>query len=363
MSICLYCPEEADSLEHPLPAAFGEFEAAPLLEGRICETCNNKRLGVLDEQLTRCGPEAILRKFFGVQGRTTHNKVNLHYRGSAGGRRLEMKAYDESLGAEVELELKGGREVRQLCQIVFVEASGRTHHLPVPHDLRDPEKLLAEYRKLGVTDPATAKAILICDPEESIWLKPLITAAWPKVTFGEGTPGATNYEQGAVIAIQVTLRYFQAIAKIGFHYFLTQFPEFDGSEPYFSDIRSFIITERGPVSLAKKFIGKCHNPLLGNMSNGARPDGWVGHIVTAERTADACTAHVQLFICEDYPAPAYSIRLAMNGDIAAVRGSGHAYIYFKDGPKGRFSGEARALTTGTIAPQSMPLQPIFEDAS
>ena len=61
MSICLYCPNEANSLEHPIPAAFGEFRDAPLLENRICERCNSKRLGVLDEQLSRCGPEAVLR--------------------------------------------------------------------------------------------------------------------------------------------------------------------------------------------------------------------------------------------------------------------------------------------------------------
>ena len=28
--LCIYCQAPADSLEHPLPAAFGEFEDAPL---------------------------------------------------------------------------------------------------------------------------------------------------------------------------------------------------------------------------------------------------------------------------------------------------------------------------------------------
>src|SRR6266404_5339352 len=129
MSACLYCTSEAHSLEHPLPAAFGEFQDAPLLEDRVCTPCNNKRLGVLDEQLSRCGPEAVLRRFFGVQGRVTHDKVNPHHRGSAGGRRLEMKAYDTEMGVEVVLEcLKG--QVRQSSQIVAVETSGKTHDLP-----------------------------------------------------------------------------------------------------------------------------------------------------------------------------------------------------------------------------------------
>jgi len=48
--------------------------------------------------------------------------------------------------------------------------------------------------------------------------------------------GAKNYEKGAVVELQVTDRYYRAIAKIGFHYFLTQFPAFDGSAPCFSEI-------------------------------------------------------------------------------------------------------------------------------
>src|SRR5690349_17815076 len=135
MRTCLYCPNEPDSLEHPLPAAFGEFRDAPLLENRICTPCNCERLSLLDEQLSRCGPEAVLRRFFGVQGRTTHDKVNPHYRGSAGGRRLQMKAYDTSMGIEVELECHKG-QVRQSRQLVVVDTSGKPHYLPIPDDFR-----------------------------------------------------------------------------------------------------------------------------------------------------------------------------------------------------------------------------------
>jgi len=57
----------------------------------------------------------------------------------------------------------------------------------------------------------------------------IISAVWPSVTLGPGVLGAKNYEKGAVVELQVTDRYYRAIAKIGFHYFLTQFPAFDGS--------------------------------------------------------------------------------------------------------------------------------------
>ena len=335
MAICLYCPSEANSREHPLPAAFGEFENAPLLHGRICRDCNSNRLGILDEQLARCGPEAIMRRYFQVEGRSTHEKVNLHHRGSAGGGRIIAKAYDKTLGQEVELELQGGRQARQLCQIVITEPSGKTHHLPIAPDLRDPKKLRAEFDKLRVVDVASATVQLVCDPEETQWLHPLLKAVWPDVTFGESQLGASNFEQGATFDIRVNLRYFQGIAKIGFHYFLTQFPQFDGSEPCFADVRSFITRQGGPAQLANEFIGERPGPLLGNMKDGARPAGWVAHVLTAEITADACLAHVQFFVSEEYPAPVRSIHLAPKPDNARSRGSGHIYRYFQEGLRGR----------------------------
>jgi hypothetical protein len=358
MSVCLYCPNEAHSLEHPLPAALGEFQDAPLLEDRVCAPCNNKRLGLLDEQLSRCGPEAVLRRFFGVQGRVTHDKVNPHYRGSAGGRRLEMKAYDTEMGVEVELEcLKG--QVRQSCQIVAVETSGKTHNLPISEDLRDPEKLRASYLKLGVTQPADVR--LIYDPEELMWLEPLFKAAFPSISFGDRALGARNY-QGAVVKLELTDRYFRAIAKIGFHYFLTQFPTYSGFEPYFSDIRQFIIDDAGGgLDRVNTFIGERQNPLLGEMMCGARPDGWIAHVLCAE-VCEELLAYVQLFVCKDYRAPVYTVRLGTNPGNDVLRATGHIYKYFEEGQRGRFSGEAHVLGVSHAAVKPPPLKPVIRQA-
>jgi hypothetical protein len=359
MTACIYCPNDADSLEHPLPAAFGEFEFAPLLDRKICGDCNTKRLGLLDEQLTRCGPEAILRKVFHIQGRPRHDKVNPFYRGSAGGKRLRMKAFDSSLGAEVELESLGGNEARQLCQMVFVEPSGLTHHLPISDNIQTPDELRAAYDKLGVADIAKGEVHLICDPDERVRLEALILAVWPLVSFGPATPGASSYEK-PVIDIQVTDRYFRAVAKIGFHYFLTQFPEFSGSESCFEDIRRYITEERGPEALAANdFIGKRRDPLLGEMRSGAKPDGWIAHVVTAQVTCETYLAQVQLFVCKDYPAPAYTVRLGTHPKRAENQAKGHAYVYFKGGRSGKFSGRAHPLSTTLSPDPSPPLEPVI----
>jgi 5-methylcytosine-specific restriction endonuclease McrA len=61
---CLYCPSLANSMEHVLPAAFGEFTGAPNLENRVCDECNNKRLVLLCYKVgTRWGKTELLRTF------------------------------------------------------------------------------------------------------------------------------------------------------------------------------------------------------------------------------------------------------------------------------------------------------------
>jgi hypothetical protein len=233
--ICIYCPAPADSLEHPLPAAFGEFKDAPHLKDRICTTCNNTRLSVLDQQFARCGPEALLRRFYGVQGRSTHESVNVFERGSAKGDRLDLRAKDDALGIDVLLEIENGT-VRRMRQIVFFDKSGRSYNLPIPKGI-SAQELRAVYNRLGVVEPREDFQFF-CAPEEKEWVARLIKETCSSVTFGESILGSTNY-QGAVCTVGLNDRYFRAVAKIGFHYFLTQFPQHSGHEPMFSEIRQF----------------------------------------------------------------------------------------------------------------------------
>jgi len=294
-----------------------------------------------------------LRRCFGVQGRSTHEKVNPHYRRSAGGGRLQLKAFDTEMGVEVELQCFDG-QVRQSRQIVIVDTSGKTHHLPIPENI-SPEQLRMAFLRLNVGDIADVR--LIYDPKELCWIEPLVKAAFPAVSFfGEGGLGAKNYADGAVGKIELTDRYFRGIAKIGFHCFLTQFPAYDGSEPYFADIREFIIDDSGRgMDRINQFIGERTIPLLGPMMEGFRPDGWRAHVLCAEIGAEYL-AHVQLFVCSDYRAPVHTVRPGTNTCGIEVGATGHVYKYFEEGPKGRFAGEARPLKVSHIA-LAPPLKP------
>jgi hypothetical protein len=357
---CLYCSAPGDSREHALPAAVGEFRDASYLESRVCTACNNTRLGVLDEQLTRCGPE-VFRKVYDIRGRAaTHDQVNIFERRSAGGHRVDMRSMDKALGVEVALEIVDGQP-RQMRQMIFVEQSGKTHILPILEG-STPDQLHAAFQRLGVVQPCADVRVLF-DPAKENWVPQLIQQAWPNGTFGEGTPASTMYE-GAVGTVVLTNRYFRAVAKIGFHYFLTQFPEYTGHEPIFSDIRQFILDEAAGVDRANVFIGKREHALLGEMLNSrVRPNGWRAHVLCAETRPGKCLAYVQTFVTEDWPAPIYTVRLAQDAGIVGCRATGHAYMYYGDGPDGNFAGDALTLDTARTDWPPPPLKPVVMSGS
>ena len=340
MNICIYCPEPADTKEHVLPAAFGEFEGAPYLKERICHCCNNNRLGLLDEQFARCGPEGFLRRHYDIRGRSSHMEVNPFYRGSAGGFRLEMLAHDSHLGVDVLLECEDGK-YQQARQLIFVEESGTTHHLPFIKGITA-EDLRAHFEQLHVNKPFVTH--IICAPEEEDWVDSLIKEAWPQSTRGGTSVSPSTSYQGAVTKVVLTDRYFRAVAKVAFHYFLSQFPTFTGHEPMFARIREFILTDGQLVDRANDFVGIRQSPLLGEMMTpGARPSGWRAHILCAESRSDACLAYVQMFLSEDWPAPTYVVTLGTNSAIVDSSAAGHAFLYYPDGPRGQYAGETQPL--------------------
>jgi hypothetical protein len=353
---CLYCPAPPRSIEHPLPAAFGEFENAPLLNDRICRECN-RRLGQLDEQLARSGPERFLRQFYGIKGRPPKGEpVNPFLRGSAGGRRLVMKSYDQNLGMDVLLAIEKGVP-RQLPQVIFVK-DGQAHHVPLTKNTT-PDQLRDSYNQLGIAQPEEVH--FVCDREEMAWVEPLLHATWPETTHDLKGETATTYN-GATVDIMLTNRYFRAVAKIAFHYFLTQFPQFTGHEPIFNDIRAYILDEDHKVERANDYVGERQLPLIGEMLPAdTKPQGWKGHVLAAEIKNGECLAHVQLFLSEDFPARTYTIRLSSGAD-ASEYGNGHLYAYYEDGPHGKYAGEALPLTWTRVDLPRQELRPVIQTA-
>lgn len=349
---CIYCPNPADSIEHPLIAALGEFDGAPELENRLCTKCNNETLGRLDEQYVRCGPEAFLRRHYGIRGRSQHSEVNPFYRGSAGGHRLEMLAYDEILGAHVLMEGENG-QYRHLRQFIITDAEGSVHHLPVREDA-DPRLLREQYESLNIVDPRDIRMVAALDETER--MHAIAREIWPSTTAGEMAPLSTVYN-GAVTTTTVNTRYFRAVAKMAFHYFLTQFQEFSGAEPLFANLRQFILSDDTPTERVNDFISRRNHPLIVEMlAPGARPAGWRAHILAAEVKRGECLGHVQAFLTQDWQPLIYTVRLGQ--PIAAPdRAAAHRYVYYPNGPQGRYVGEACSLLSTRIAMVPPPASP------
>jgi hypothetical protein len=197
--------------------------------------------------------------------------------------------------------------------------------------------------------------------EEIEWIERLITETWPMATFGYSGRTGTSY-QGATVSVGLTERYFRGIAKIGFHYFLSQICQYSGQEDCFSDIRSFIIEDGTPVDRANEFVGRRQNPLLGNMLNPkVRPDGWRGHLLCAETRPGECLTHLQLFLSEDWQAPIYTVRVAHDSAIAECSAYGHMYYYYPDGRRGRFSGEVVTLDVSRTDSPPPPVSPVIDN--
>lgn len=348
MGKCLYCSSDGGTREHVIPAAFGEFRNAPELPIRLCWDCNNKRLNLLDQQVARCGPEGFMREFYGVKGRSHHTPVNPFVRGSAGGRRLEFSMFDSEVGVEVNLEIQGG-VTTQICELILIEKNtGKAHHFPLTEAMTA-DQLRRQISQRAIPEPYEAR--LSCHPHDRAWVENLMKEHSPEMTHSD--PKLMNRViETPQVMFQLGNRYFRGIAKIEFHYFLTQFPEYSGHDPIFSRIRSFIYEERDePIRYVNEFVHTRHHPLISAMlDSDVRPDGWRAHVLAAETRPGACLAHIQMFLTENNPAHIYTINLAQNDlDVSAYEAHAHIDQYFPDGMEGKFLGEAGSLPSIRVA--------------
>lgn len=174
----------------------------------------------------------------------------------------------------------------------------------------------------------------MCYPHERVWVERLLQEHSQGATFSEPKLMSHIIETPEV-KLQVGERYFRGIAKIGLHYFLSQFPVYSGHEQIFSRIRSFIFEETTePIRRVDEFIQvRCHPLVLPMLDPNARPvTGWRAHVLAAETCFGKCTAHIQMFFTEHNPGRIYTVNLAKDPTIAEDNASAHLYRYFSGGP-------------------------------
>jgi hypothetical protein len=339
MSKCIYCPAEADSVEHHLPHALGNFKGYMPLLDRVCSTCNGK-LGLLDEQLCRSGIEAFFRTHLEIDGRKQHDKVNPFYRGSAGGQCLEMVGVNQATGQDVLLELVGGNEARELRCATLVGEDDTVHVIRIT-DGMTPEQFKKRVMGIGVKRFKTAD--FSAGQEEMQWVESLMNALTyeRRTEWNHSTVGPIVYGP-ARIKFTVTSRYFRCIAKIGFHYFLTKMPNFRGNESCFTNLREFI-TNEGDIDKCKPFVNYNQQPLAWQLRNGQRLNTR-GHILCVETDYMQLRAKVQLFAGPEAQPHVYTVLLGRNPSLIDYSEAyGNFFAYFPKLERGEFDGEVSEL--------------------
>lgn len=338
MTTCIYCPAYEFSEEHPLPAGLGKFDGYVSLTGRICKQCNNI-CGKLDEQLCRSGPEAFFRQFLGIRGRKEHERINSFYRGGSGGSPLEMLATNQRTGQNVLVELLNDKEARELRSAQLIADDGSLHVIRIT-DGMTPEEFRRVFDSFGISHFKEGMVYAAADEHE--WVESLLATLKTQQKTDWAYPlGPITYGP-SVVKFTLTSRYFRAIAKMGFHYFLTKMTQFRGDEPCFSEIRAFVMSERCPVEQCMQFVGYRAQHIAWPPSAGAQLASW-GHFLAAQADYLTLTSRVELFAGPGKRPLSYTVNLGRN---PSRLDSNEAYAdFFEYLPK-----EQRTAFDGIISP-------------
>lgn len=119
------------------------------------------------------------------------------------------------------------------------------------------------------------------------------------ITFDSDEGTKISPFQGQVLvkgSMTYDKRFFRAVAKIAFHYFLVHSTLFLGFEDEFQTIRKFIRYGEGDE---QDLIEEVDEPIAYDPSGADRPP-YYGHILRTEITPKAISVCVQLFIGHDY---------------------------------------------------------------
>jgi len=174
-------------------------------------------------------------------------------------------------------------------ELVFEEERGEQHVVPVPHRVNTVDALNGHLKRYGVLDRAWPRISVNCSADDTEFVT-LVEQRFGKIESGGSEPDRTSYPATVRAATLVRLppEYHRAIAKIGFHFFLSCFsPPLSGFEDTFNEVKEFIYQGGDP----RKFVA-C---TVGDIDRaGTHLTTWA-HVLAAGWAGQEMVATVQLF--------------------------------------------------------------------
>ncbi len=341
---CIYCGQELElSKEHYLPRCLGNFRGYETLDDKICGTCNNS-FKQIEEQFCRSSPEGFFRERLEIKGRKRGKKISPFQRGSAGAPPLMMKGKFPGEDFEILWQFNPGtRGVDHMRQIILFTENGDTRIILIPDDMKDPSQLREKIKEVGEElGVERFKEARIFAPESEIaWINYLLS----HLQRDSEIEWSRSPEKGRIstaTTVTVTSKYFRALAKIGFHYFLKRMPKFHGSEDTFADIKNFI--KQGGIDDVDNVVSGSLDQISTEITRGMRPVHYC-HLLATGVNDQWLISKLQFFLGPDFLAPIYVIKLGENpSPIWYQEVHSDAFIYYENREQDGYDGY---LSTGT----------------
>ena len=315
--LCIYCRErQADAREHPLPQSLGGFLNYEPLRDRICQPCNEE-IGKVEQEFARLSPEAVMRSTKWVKrgGRKPRKHRSSFEPQKIGGKHLWFHARDPESGYVLLWQpdtIPGS--VKPLSQFVILdEGHNQIGLVPVPTDIHTGRELVKLFEANEVRFPV---AILYwkAAPGDEDRIKAMLADWGPTVELTRGKPGPVPGAK--IFRGEVTLGYFRALAKIGFHYALTHIPTIAGSEPEFRALREFVRHGTGEPS-----------QFLHRLDKTPTTSGPPGHVLTALAMPESVTVNMQFFIGCEVSLPRWALVIPNPTVLVTTQKVAHYYPY------------------------------------
>lgn len=284
---CIYCSSIVIGRgqgDHIIPRAFGEFRNDTRFR-RICRKCNNL-IGRCEEVLIRCSPEAICLELALPGDGCIGRRGRSYTTGAHGLPPPEVEVHIPE--GKRRVERIGGGYAKALDQLVLYDKDGEAHPIRLDPKMQ-PDTLRRTVMARGIGEH-TRMEVEVDENNVAIY-DVLLRKAFPgiRLDWGSTTPAGEHTVQ-ARITCRYDQRYFRAIAKMAFHYYLVFSRRSKGDEPAFRAIRNFII-DGGDQSLFFVSHGRFGLPPC---PPGYAPANW-RHFLAAGESEKVVMAYVNLF--------------------------------------------------------------------
>ena len=352
LSQCIYCSAWFDPAkgegDHIIPSALGEFRNDLRFRG-VCPNCNNL-IGRSEQQIMQCSFEGIMRDVVGPAICSTRIRGRSRVKSCMGVPTPEFGIEHEDHYERVRSLPGDPNTVLPFNQAVIKDEDGEDHSF----ELFDGMTAQQLKDRIGSAGIEPIKGVWWhCNASDEEWVLSLLQEAFPGKRLGPSseTPQGTRIAKGR-ITIRVNENYFRAIAKIAFHYYLTNTRRgIRGDAPTFDAIRAFI---RDGVGKSDDFFDVSAVKFLtpfGKLPTGGIITSRVWcHILAADESDETVVVYVHMFVGPHTIGKPYHILLGRPRYRISIPHSvwGHLYHYDEKQPPVGYCGEVSPLRVSRL---------------